>query len=361
MRQIFIVLGILGSLSAALAQNSNTAPVITRYYFFTGTIDKYPVTFHLYRINDKFSGNYYYNSTEETIDISGEMGSDRFLKLRHFDLEGNTIEVLSGNFKDSSFSGTWEYKGKLLPFRVAQKKDNSGLAFDYIYTQGSKKLPPGQFNRNELSYDAATIWPAPSCTHTAAGFIKQMVYESFGEKDAKEEIGKVMIRKKNEMINQRIKEDDDITTYAASSTLKIEYRNSQLLTLSELSYTDGGGAHGLYGTTYTCIDLVHNRKLAISDVLDTLAGQATIQTLLAKKFRAVYHLKNEEKLSEHIFTETIPLSDNFSLTSKGIGFNYLPYKLGAYALGEVFLYLPFKELEAYLKPEFKQLIGISGQ
>ncbi|WP_394334788.1 RsiV family protein [Niastella vici] len=75
----------------------------------------------------------------------------------------------------------------------------------------------------------------------------------------------------------------------------------------------------------------------------------------------VYHLKNEEKISEHIFTETIPISDNFLLTSKGIGFSYLPNELGAYALGEVFLYIPFKELDTYLKPEFKQLIGIMGQ
>lgn len=162
------------------------------------------------------------------------------------------------------------------------------------------------------------------------------------------------------MLNQQTNEEDDIPTYAESLTLKIEYRNTQLLTLSELIYTDGGGVHGLYGTNYTCVDLIHNRKLAISDVLDTLGGQTTLQTVLAKKFRAVYHLKNDEKISDHIFTETIPVSDNFLLTSKGIGFSYLPNELGAYALGEVFLYIPFKELETYLKPEFKQLIGLGN-
>lgn len=357
MRQIFILLCILGNLPAALAQNGNAAPVVTRYYFFIGTIDKYPVTFQLYRINDKFSGSYYYNSTEETIAISGEMGKDHFLKLTHFDLEGNAIEVLSGNFKDSSFSGTWEYKDKLLAFRVAQKKDNNGLAFDYIYTHGSKKLPPGKFNRDQLSYDAATVWPAPSCTHTATGFIKQLIYESFGEKDAKDEIGKVMISRKKAMLNQQTNEDEEVPTYAESVTVKVEYRNTQLLTLSEFNYTDVAGAHGMYGTTYTCVDLIHNRKLAIADVLDTLAGQTALQTLLAKKFRAAYHLKNDEKISDHIFTETIPASDNFLLTSKGIGFSYLPNELGAYALGEVFLYISFKDLDTYLKPEFKQLIS----
>src|SRR5687768_17846417 len=110
MRHIFILVLILGSINAANAQTNKPAPVITRYYYFTGTIDKYPVTFHLYRINNEFSGSYYYNSAEEAISVSGQLGKDRFLKLTHSNGEGNEMEVFSGNFKDSTFSGTWSNK-----------------------------------------------------------------------------------------------------------------------------------------------------------------------------------------------------------------------------------------------------------
>lgn len=360
MRRACILLFILAGVVNTHAQKSSTASTTTRYYYFTGAIDKYPVTFHLYRINDKFSGTYYYNSTEEPIELSGTMDKDRFLKMIHYDHEGKETEVLSGIFKDSSFSGTWSYKGKLLPFRITEKKDDSGLSFDYIYTTGSKKLTGDENSRPELSYEAETIWPAVSAKHPATNLIKQVIYEAFGEKDGKEPIGKLLIGQKNDLLNQA-KTEDGITTYAASTSIKIEYRSAQLLTLAEFSYVDGGGAHGNYGTSYTCIDLVHNRTMGIMDVMDTLACREIVRSLLVKKFRTAYQLKKEEHLTDYLFENNIPITDNFCLTSKGICFNYNPYEIGPYALGSVSLYIPFSELGPCLSPEFKQLIGMVGQ
>ena len=60
----------IGSFANGQATKS---PVITRYIKLTGTIDKFPVTFHLHRANDAFSGKYYYHSSEQPIDISGKL------------------------------------------------------------------------------------------------------------------------------------------------------------------------------------------------------------------------------------------------------------------------------------------------
>lgn len=357
MRHFFTLLFITGSLQATVAQTSKPAPVITGYYYFTGTIDKYPVTFQLYRINDKFSGTYYYNSTEEAIDVYGEMDKNHFLKLTHSDNEGTAQEVLSGNFKDSSFAGTWSSKGKLLSFRVAPKRDNSGLSFDYIYTEGSKKLPKKEdIYRSELSYDAATVWPTASSTHAATNLIKEEIFKEFGAKSGQGEIGKVMIKEKNDILSGD-KNKEGIETYEVSKKIQVEYRNEKLLTLSSFDYVDGGGAHGNYGTSYINIDLVHNRVLDITDIIDTLACRDLLSSLLEKKFRAMNNVKKEEKLSEYLFNDSINPNDNFSLTSKGIRFNYNPYEIAAYAFGEISLYIPFKELSSCLKPEFKKLIG----
>jgi hypothetical protein len=357
MRYIFILLCILGSIPATLAQTGKPAPVITRYYCFTGTIDKYPVTFHLYRIGDKFSGTYYYNSSEEAIDVNGGMDKNRFLRLTHSNNEGDEQEELAGNFKDSSFAGTWTSKGKLLSFRLVQKNDNSGLAFDYIYTAGSKKLPKKEdIYRDELSYDAATIWPTASSTHPAVNLIKQVVFEEFGYKSAQGEIGKFMLEEKNDFLYGK-KSNEDIEEYALSRRVQVEYRSEKLLTLSSFGYFDGGGAHGNYGTGYVNIDLAHNRKLEISDVLDTLACREMLSSLLEKKFRAAHGVKKEESLTEYLFDDHIKPNGNFSLTSKGIRFNYNPYEIAAYAFGEISIYIPYKELTSCLKPEFKQLVN----
>ena len=46
------------------------------------------------------------------------------------------------------------------------------------------------------------------------------------------------------------------------------------------------------------------------------------------------------------------------LTAKGIGFQYDPYEIAAYAYGPIFIYITFKEIQSYLKPEFKKLVGL---
>lgn len=325
---------------------------------FTGVIDKYPVTFHLYRINDEFSGTYYYNSTEEPIDISGKMDNNRFLKLTHYSEESDASEALEGVFKDSSFAGTWMLKGKMLPFRLTQKKDNSNLAFDYIWTKGSKNVKKvHDYDPDELSYEATAVWPTTTSQHRATNLIRQVIREQFGDTNSLEEIGKIMIRHKNEILNP-VKKEDDVEVAESGTTVQVQYQNAQLLTLctGSFSYT-AGAAHGYYGTNYTCIDLINNRKLEITDVLDTLAGRKILQALLEKKFRATHNLKKEEKLTDYLFEDTISPGDDFSLTTKGIGFNYNPYEIGPYVLGTVYLYIPFKEIDAYLKPAFKKLIG----
>jgi hypothetical protein len=356
MKKILVHLLLLLGFYTVQAQKSGPAPVITQYLFFTGTIDKYPVTFHLYRINNKFSGCYYYNSTEQSIDLSGSIGKDNFLKLTH--TTENGAEVLEGVFKDSAFSGTWSYKGKLLPFRITRKKDAGNLQFDYIWATGSKKQKPvHDSDPDEITYEAAAVWPTATSQHPATEIIKQIIRNEFDEKNSQEEIGKILIRQKNSILNPVSNEDE--SPYADfNTTVQIEYRNDRLLTLFASSYNyTAGAAHPNHSTSYSCIDLINKRKLDITDVLDTLAGQATLHTLLEKKFRAAFNVKKEEKLSDYLFQNTISPVNNFLLTTKGIGFHYNPYAIGAYALGDVYLYIPFKEIETYLKPEFKHLIA----
>jgi hypothetical protein len=101
--------------------------------------------------------------------------------------------------------------------------------------------------------------------------------------------------------------------------------------------------------------------MAIMDVMDTLSCREIVKSLLVKKFRSAYQLKNDENLTDYLFENDIPITDNFYLTSKGIGFNYNPYEIGPYALGSVSLYIPFSELDPCLNPEFRQLIGTGSR
>jgi Deacetylase PdaC/Protein of unknown function (DUF3298) len=342
------------------SQKPATTPAITRYRVMNGVIDKYPVTFHLYRNNNEISGHYYYDNTCLPISLSGILGKDKFLKLTHSADNENDNESLDGVFTDSVYSGTWTYKGKMLNFRVAQKKDNGGLQFDYICASGEKKIPkkPEEYGPDELSWEAATVWPTAGSHGAAADTVRQFIRGIFFEKNSTEEIGKILLRRKNEFLGQKNSSHEEITDYSTSDDIQVEFNNQRLLSLSHANYSFSGGAHGNYGTSYTCFDLVNAHKLELYDVLDTLAGRAVIEKILEKKFRATYTsmIDKDQPLNEVLSVERIPVNDNFLLTAKGIAFNYVPYEIAAYALGGIFLYIPFKEIDPLLKPEFKKLL-----
>ena len=46
-------------------------------------------------------------------------------------------------------------------------------------------------------------------------------------------------------------------------------------------------------------------------------------------------------------------TENFYITTSGIGFLYAPYELKSFAEGEVNLLVPFSALNTYLQPGFK--------
>ena len=77
--------------------------------------------------------------------------------------------------------------------------------------------------------------------------------------------------------------------------------------------------------------------------------QKTVSTALEKALRKKYSLNPKEDLRQFLFDEKIEATNNFAVTRKGILFNYPPYEIAAYAMGEIQLYVSFDELKAVLK------------
>jgi hypothetical protein len=344
-------------LIAALGSQAQKAP-ITRVYILTGKIDKYPVTFILHRINEDFFGGYFYQSSASPIDITGKIDKNGFLKLSHLGHDEKDNENIDGVFKDTSFSGTWQSKGKVLSFRVTQQNDASALQFDYIWTEGTKKLkdkPEHMSHIEGLSYDGRSVWPTAQSNHPAKQVIQQAIRESFGAKTGSEEIGKILVREKNEFLSVI---EDSVVTYELSNAVDIAYIDDRLLSFASSNSTYSGGAHGLYGTSYFNVDLKNNRQLKLADVLDSAAAASAVGKLLEKAFKKDFPFDEGESIKDVLLVEKITMGDNFMLTGKGITFNYVPYEIAAYAFGQIALYISYKDLQPYLKPGFKKLMGL---
>lgn len=114
--------------------------------------------------------------------------------------------------------------------------------------------------------------------------------------------------------------------------LIVVYQSKTILTLANYSYSYTGGAHGLYGTGFTSLDLVKKKKLNLDDVL-TKTGQSNLPSFLKKYFRKNYNLSASASLKEAgLFEEKIEPNNNFYVTGKGTGFSYSPYEIGPYAM-----------------------------
>lgn len=349
---LFLLLG------ASIGSFAQKPPVITKFYCMTGTIDKYPVTFLLHRTNDDFTGSYYYQNIGSPIPLYGKMDKKGLLELKHDNRNESKSELIQGLFLDSAFSGTWQSKGKKLNMRVTKSKAHAALAFDYIWTTGTRKIKKGENTPDHLSeidYEAKAVWPSPSYTHPSKRIVEEIVRDFFGVKNSADPIGKIMLQQKKNFLGVK---DDEVESYSESHQVTVDFADSRLLGVSMTWYNYTGGAHGMYGTQYVNVDLQNNRKLELPDVLDSTAAVDVLEKLLKREVLKNYSFEEGTKLEEILLVDTIPLTNNFLLTGQGIGFNYTPYEIAAYVYGEIFLFIPYKEIMPYLKPEFKKLMKL---
>ena len=352
MKHIFTLLCILSGINAALAQKSKPAPVITRFYQLTGTIDKQPVTFNLHRDGEKLYGSFYYDAIEEPLEAYGTLQNDGSLRISVHDRQtGDMTEEYSGKFKDSVFTGTWSFKGKTWPFKLTIPRNTNGLSFDYVTAKGSKSLKIGQgYGRDAISYDAAAICPTASSTHPAAQVIRAKIFDAYNYSSTSSTIGEAMLSEKKVVLNQ----GGEIEKYGATTNVHIEYWSKQILSFSTYNWEDNGGAHGNYTIKYTNIDLTTNEE--VGPVFNECEQ---LPAVLDKKLREYFSVEKDRKISDFLLVDTLPINCNCLITTKGITYSYDPYEIAAYAVGQVKLYIPFKEIEGCLTDEFKKLIGMN--
>ncbi|MFI5187016.1 MAG: DUF3298 domain-containing protein [Chitinophagales bacterium] len=334
------------------------------YKSYHGFIDTCPVTMHLNKATHDYFGYYFYDLYQDPIYFTGEDTSEKgAIKLTSFLPDQTISESFFFQVKDSSITGKWyTNSSKALSFSAKQRR--SLLSFDFISTHGTIKLRPKMTGSPGATYEAASVWPKGNSIQEI--FLKKSFNEMFGIKNSTDDIGKVFLQQKKQYFDGYIKtnknlkneeiRDNETYDYDQSDQIMVVFQSSALLTLAKFSSSYTGGAHGNYGTLFTSVDLVNNKKLRLDDVI-TIGGQMQLSKLLEKYFRKTYSLKDTDSLTEGgLFGNQIEPNNNFYVTAKGIGFNYLPYEIGPFAMGEINIFIPFSELNNYLQPSFRKII-----
>ncbi len=364
---VFLFAVIAGHLSAQPAGGA-------WYHAYSGTIGKTVITMHLHKTGQEYYGYYYYDRTRQPIYFFGNdtTGANGEIQLTAYipgaprismEDDAEMSESFSLAFSGNQLQGQWRKGEKGSPAAVTLREKAGAIPFEMVYTKGERKLRPSLPESPVAEYFAGTIWPVND--NSTSTFVKRAIREDFGAKTDGEEIGQLLLVQKNQILDAYIDENKDLhdslfTEFSSAYNLSedrkllVAFESPALLTLASHAYAYTGGAHGNYGTTFICIDLAANKKIVLADVL-TAAGISRLGKELEKEFRLQAGLKPGETLSDAgLFDNKIEPNDNFYLTTKGIGFSYMPYEIAPYAMGEISLFLPFSRLSAYLQPAAKK-------
>jgi hypothetical protein len=360
-RSFITVIFLAISLNSSLGQGSGW------YKFLQGTIDKYPVSLHLHKWANQYAGYYYYHNRQEPLYFTGDDTTRAgFVRLFVYLPDRESEETFEFKLENDAATGEWRTAGnaKALSFHAVAVKDTGLPQYNFVFAKSSAKLRPSLQDSPEASYEAASVWPAGNASKI--NFIKKVISTAWGEKTVQQDIGKTLEKNRKEFVDVYVRENKGMTdteikemgfslNMSEESRLMIVYQSRKILTTALYTYTYSGGAHGIFGTTYSGYDLTLNKKLSLADII-TAAGKTKLAGSLEKYFRKAYKLKPADPLTEILFENKIAPNDNFYVTEKGIGFCYVPYEIASYAMGEINIFIPFTELNSYLQPGFKKLI-----
>lgn len=326
----------------------------TPYYYLQlkGTIGNEHITMQLIKSGPLlFKGYYVYDNVGEPIMVWGNPDDDEIV------LYENTDPTEERTFKgrlDSAgvFKGKWRGKGTTYEFTL-QPDFAEATPLDVYYSVDSVNLLPGNPNTPIGEASNCIVWPAAATEPSVADFIKKSISGGRQVADVagfvKRDIDSFLVTYKTTARDLDTTEGIPATaSWSADADMKVVWNRYPLLVFEYFSYEYTGGAHGNYGAQYQVLDLEKKKILTLDDVFRADYKKVLVPEL-EKAFRRIYKLEPERPLSSILLEKEISPNNNFLITDKGVAFSYTPYEIGPYAMGQVTLFIPFKDIESVLK------------
>jgi hypothetical protein len=362
----FITIWLILAALCSSAQKKNTFV----YHHYTGTIGKnIEATADLcFQDDSNVTGYYSYDLDRIPYPVFGTMTGKNQFELSNDDWKDGGFTKI-----EAAINADGSIKGKLTNSRKGTKED---VLLKETYPAGSIKF-------NGMRYTASRKFindPAsPECTveysllvpFAEKKEIKDSVWSDillrYFEKTSGADASAVMKETADEILNNYQLQEYDTTNISSSyyellwsvdKSMKVVCNSDELLSLEFSAYQFAGGAHGMYGSVFSSIDMKTGKQIRLYEVIDTLQ-KSKIAKILTQKVRYNYDIKASDSLSDaNFFTESIVPGNNFYLTKKGIGFFYNPYEVACYALGTVNVFVPFNEIKEFMKKDFMIKYGI---
>ena len=344
------------------------------YLHLKGTIKNLPITMDLnYHTPPKsidsktakgyYSGSYYYDKYQEPIEIvQGEDSTDVLILREKYSYDEDNRFI--GKFVDDTFSGDWfdGYRQFSFPFELTVAED-SVIVFDYVSYNDKYFLDKTNKESAVAEFGLSVLWPKDYKTPETTAFLQRAIIDMIAAdtiaksvKTPREyfDLAKADYFKayQAEMELEGGVDNPAAYNYGRDVDLSVVWNAADMLSIGALHYEYTGGAHGNYGTVYHVLDVRDSTVLTEKDIFKPNFEQKIAAALLKSAERTFDSDMIDYTPIDAINREELKPNGNFFVTGGGIGYNFVPYEIAPYALGEIQLFLPKNEVMEVLKPEF---------
>lgn len=341
------------------------------YGHFQGMLGGQKIVMDLIKTHDDVTGTYYYEKYGIPIVLRGNMtGEDEFI-LKEYDVSGNEMLITAKFGADKNIVGTWSSSGtnaKILPLELKETYSGS-IKFDIYELSDNLPFEKGTTESPHVWIDLTYADVHTNSTKGNDRKIKNIIRNYFFTQPVSEESLKQTLEKERDNYFKNClaeyleweKGADSSDNYNAalnrelSKSVNIRCNEKGILSLEQTHYEYSGGAHGIFGSDFLVLDIKRAKELTLKDIIKPESLQL-LSKFLEKKIREKYSIVSSTDLAEVedlcMLVDKIEPTENFYLTSQGIGFYYNPYEITCYAHGSEDIFLPFKEIKELLKPGF---------
>lgn len=324
------------------------------YKQFTGKVAGNQVRLVLSSIEGKVSGKYIYNKHKEPAylkELDRSRGGDTIIlgEMPYTYQAGQKVPTWKLIFAKGQLFGKWYNKDKTQSVAIHLKEDYpAGVHhFSFYHKDSIVYIKPGDTASKQ--YKLKMTIPIAHENNAEGKWLNQEVQNLLNIK--KEETFEDFTRRIWFSNLSDFRGSKDNLDWDYSQEMTIVYNQHNYVILSNAIYQFYGGAHGVYGETYSCLDMKHKKVMQLKDITD--ADSTTIGDLLEQHFRTKHHLTPEESLKDAgLFKDELMPNKNFYFTDQGLVFYYNPYEVGPFVLGNIMITIPWKELRPYINKEF---------
>lgn len=348
------------------------------YKTLVGTIAGKEIVMHFLKYNDQVDANYYYVEKGQPIYLFKDWekeSKDSIYLLENNPGQDDKSARITLFIGDSSLNGYWmsDDGKKIYPLELKEKKEITGLTLSAFGIIDSAKYI--KFKKDTPRMDVEIVMTQANGEDEASKWFNSKLKNLLSENKthqslplyqtaqaiAKEYVDGYKSEVDSSLVGLDSGPDDEHYFLNRSYTTigNIIYNENNFIVYSYYNYDYTGGAHGNYGTSFMCYDVLQKKELKLTDILRV--DSTTLSSLLEKKYRKDYDLSASTPISERLFVNKIPVSENFYFTTTGIGFTYIPYEIASYADGQINLWISFSDLKLLLNPDFAKRMNLQIQ